>query len=54
MALEHEPAALILSRPAIATRDRTNLAPASEVSKGAYVLKQSREGNKVKTALEEA
>ena len=38
MQLRHDPAALILSRQACATLDRTKYAPASGVAKGAYVL----------------
>jgi transketolase len=37
-ALRHEPAALILSRQALPTLDRSVLAPVSGVSRGAYVL----------------
>jgi transketolase len=36
--LKREPAALILSRQALPTVDRSAMAPASEVTKGAYVL----------------
>ena len=38
MKLQHEPAALILSRQAMPTLDRTKYAPASGVARGAYVL----------------
>ena len=38
MRLTHEPAALILSRQALPTLDRTKYAPASGVARGAYVL----------------
>ncbi|HKD14493.1 MAG TPA: transketolase C-terminal domain-containing protein, partial [Candidatus Angelobacter sp.] len=38
MQLRHEPAALILSRQALPTLDRTKYAPASGLAKGAYVL----------------
>jgi transketolase len=38
MALKHHPAALILTRQALPTLDRTKLAPASGVARGAYVL----------------
>jgi transketolase len=38
MALHHQPAALVLSRQAIPTLDRTKYAPASGLAKGAYVL----------------
>ncbi|HET9837502.1 MAG TPA: transketolase, partial [Candidatus Angelobacter sp.] len=41
MQLRHEPAALILTRQAIPTFDRTTYAPASGVAKGAYVLADS-------------
>ncbi|HLN06856.1 MAG TPA: transketolase C-terminal domain-containing protein, partial [Acidimicrobiales bacterium] len=37
-ALRHEPAALILSRQSLPTFDRSMVAPASGVAKGAYVL----------------
>jgi transketolase len=38
MQLRHEPAALILTRQALPTLDRTKYAPASGLAKGAYVL----------------
>ena len=38
MQLQHEPVALILTRQALPTLDRTKFAPASGVAKGAYVL----------------
>jgi transketolase len=38
MQLRHEPAVLILSRQALPTVDRSVMAPASQVSRGAYVL----------------
>jgi transketolase len=38
MQLRHEPAALVLTRQALPTLDRSKYAPASGVSKGAYVL----------------
>jgi transketolase len=38
MQLHHEPAALILTRQAVPTLDRTKYAPASGVAKGAYIL----------------
>ena len=38
MQLRHEPVALILSRQALPTLDRTKYAPASGLAKGAYVL----------------
>ncbi len=44
MAMKHEPAILIFSRHAMPTLDRTHLAPASEVAKGAYVLKDPSGG----------
>lgn len=40
-ALRREPAALILSRQALPTLDRTTLAPAAGVAKGAYVLAEA-------------
>ena len=39
MELKHEPVALILSRQALPTLDRSKYAPASGVRRGAYVLK---------------
>ncbi|MFJ6634878.1 transketolase [Streptomyces sp. NPDC091376] len=42
--LRHEPAALILSRQALPTLDRTRLAPASGVARGAYVLADAPSG----------
>jgi transketolase len=44
-ALRHEPAVLILSRQALPTLDRSVLAPASGVARGAYVLAEARGGN---------
>jgi transketolase len=38
MQLRHQPAALVLSRQALPTLDRTKYAPASGVAQGAYVL----------------
>jgi transketolase len=38
MQLKHEPVALVLSRQAMATIDRTKYAPAAGVAKGAYVV----------------
>jgi transketolase len=38
MQLKHEPAALVLTRQALPTLDRSKYAPASGVAKGAYVL----------------
>ncbi|WP_081968372.1 transketolase [Mycobacterium kyorinense] len=40
-ALRHEPAALILSRQALPTLDRSTFAPAVGVAKGAYVLAEA-------------
>lgn len=42
--LHHEPAALILSRQALPTFDRTRYAPASGVAKGGYVLADADDG----------
>jgi transketolase len=42
--LRHEPAALVLSRQPLPTLDRTDLAPASGVSRGAYVLAEADGG----------
>jgi len=44
MQLRHEPAVLILSRQALPTVDRSVMAPASELAKGAYVLVDSDGG----------
>jgi transketolase len=44
MQLHHEPAALILTRQAVPTLDRTKYAPASGVAKGAYVLADASSG----------
>ena len=44
MQLHHEPAALILSRQALPTIDRTKYAPASGVAKGGYVLADADDG----------
>jgi transketolase len=41
MQLQHQPAALILSRQPLPTFDRTRYAPASGVARGAYVLADS-------------
>lgn len=41
MPLKHEPVALLLTRQAVPTIDRTRFAPATGVSKGAYVLADS-------------
>ena len=43
MQLQHEPVALILSRQALPTLDRTKYAPASGVAKGAYVLADAKD-----------
>ncbi len=43
-ALRHEPAALILSRQALPTLDRSNFAPAIGVARGAYVLAEADTG----------
>jgi transketolase len=43
-ALRHEPAALILSRQALPTLDRSTLAPAAGVANGAYVLAEADTG----------
>ncbi|MGH3439477.1 MAG: transketolase [Sciscionella sp.] len=43
-ALRHEPAALILSRQALPTLDRSTFAPAAGVAKGAYVLAEADTG----------
>ncbi len=42
--LKREPAVLILSRQALPTVDRSVMAPASEVTKGAYVLVDAEDG----------
>ena len=39
--LKHQPAALIMSRQALPTLDRTNYAPASGLAQGAYILAES-------------
>ena len=41
--LRHEPAALVLTRQAVPTFDRSKYAPASGVAKGAYILAGSAE-----------
>jgi transketolase len=43
-ALRHEPAALILSRQALPTLDRTKFAPASGLARGGYVLAEGEGG----------
>ncbi|MDE3042429.1 MAG: transketolase [Nitrospirota bacterium] len=45
MQLHHEPAALVLSRQALPTLDRTAYASASGLAKGAYVLAEAPGGN---------
>ena len=44
MQLQHEPAALVLTRQAVPTLDRSKYAPASGVAKGAYVLADAADG----------
>ena len=44
MRLRHEPAVLALSRQALPTLDRSKYAPASGVSRGAYVLADAPDG----------
>jgi transketolase len=44
MQFHHEPAALVLSRQALPTLDRTRYAPASGLEKGAYVLAEAPGG----------
>ena len=44
MKLQHEPVALILTRQAVPTFDRTKYASASGVAKGAYVLADATDG----------
>jgi transketolase len=44
MPLQHDPAVLVLSRQALPTFDRSALAPASGVARGAYVLADSGTG----------
>jgi transketolase len=45
MRLTHEPAVLVLSRQALPTFDRSVLAPASQVARGAYVLADAEDGS---------
>jgi transketolase len=45
LGLRHEPVALVLSRQALPTLDRTKYAPASGLAKGAYVLADAPSGN---------
>jgi transketolase len=44
MRLRHEPVALVLTRQALPTLDRTKVAPASGLTRGAYVLADSPGG----------
>jgi transketolase len=44
MQLHHEPAALVLTRQALPTLDRSRYAPASGVANGAYILTDAPEG----------
>src|SRR5437868_7017365 len=44
MQLKHEPAALVLTRQAVPTFDRTKYASATGVAKGAYVLADAPDG----------
>ncbi len=44
MHLKHEPVALVLSRQALPTLDRSKYAPASGVAKGAYILADASDG----------
>jgi transketolase len=44
MQLHHEPAAIVLTRQALPTLDRTKYAPATGVAKGAYVLADATDG----------
>jgi len=43
-ALRHEPAALVLSRQALPTFDRSSLGAASGVAQGGYILAEARDG----------
>ncbi len=45
LALRHEPVALVLTRQALPTLDRTKLAPASGLAKGGYVLADAAGGS---------
>jgi transketolase len=45
LGLRHEPVALVLTRQALPTLDRTKYAPASGLAKGAYVLADAPGGN---------
>jgi transketolase len=44
MALQHDPVALVLTRQAVPTLDRSRYAPASGLAQGAYVLADPAEG----------
>ena len=44
MTFHHEPAALVLTRQAVPTLDRSKYAPASGVAKGGYVLADAADG----------
>jgi len=44
MKLHHEPAALVLSRQALPTLDRSRYAPAAGLARGAYVLADAEDG----------
>jgi transketolase len=44
MQLRHQPAALVLTRQAVPTFDRSKYAPASGVAKGAYILADTSDG----------
>jgi transketolase len=44
MQLKHEPAAIVLTRQALPTFDRSKYAPATGVAKGAYVLADAPDG----------
>jgi transketolase len=44
MPLKHQPAALVLTRQAVPTLDRSKYAPASGVAKGAYILADAPDG----------
>src|ERR1019366_1223424 len=44
LSLRHEPVALVLSRQALPTLDRTRFAPASGLAQGAYVLADAEGG----------
>ena len=44
IALQHQPACLVLSRQALPTFDRTRYAPAAGLARGAYVLADAPDG----------